>query len=358
MKLDKKTAAGFLITAACLWWAFRGEDLGEIAHVVAGADWLLLGLAALVATLGIPIRAMRWRVLLRPFAPDVPFPPRHAATAIGFAANNVLPARVGEFARAFALSRLARIPMPAVLGSMVIERVFDGLVIVSLLFVAMAAPSFPDIAVGGADPRIYARITAGIAGTLGLVLLALAIAPKRSVALVDRVAGAVLPESFRRPLVDSLHAFVGGLAVLRSPGLIALSALWAVGQWLFTGVSYLLALRAFGIDGVSYMGALFVQSVVSIAVAVPAAPGFFGVSEAASKLALAPWGLDATQVISYAIGYHIAGWIPVTALGFFLMWHSKLSWSEMRNSEETVEEAVEADPALGAPPPEEPAGRA
>jgi hypothetical protein len=68
--------------------------------------------------------------------------PRIAATTIGFAANNLLPARIGEFARAFVMGRTGKMPVSAAFASMVMERVLDGFVCVGFLFIAMAWPGF------------------------------------------------------------------------------------------------------------------------------------------------------------------------------------------------------------------------
>lgn len=348
MKLDLKTVVGLLVTIVSLVWVFWGEDPGEILHHTLDADLPLLLLAGVVAALGVPIRALRWRWLL-PRSASASFHQRSAAVAIGFAANNVLPARVGEFARVYTLGRLTKIPFATVLGSLVLERVFDGFAIVGLLFASMAAPSFPAWEAGGTDPRAVARGVAVATGALGLLLLALAVMPERSVRVIGAVAERTLPRAFRRPLVDALHSFVAGLGVLRDARLFLAALAWAVGQWLFTGISYHLALRAYGLDVVSFSGALFVQSVVSLAAAVPAAPGFFGLSEAASKLALQPWPVESERVVSYAIGFHIVGWTLVTALGAWYASRLGLRWRDVQESEETVEVAVEKDPAVAPP---------
>ena len=347
MKLNAKAVLGIAVSLLLLWWALRDVSFAEVVHHIGNADPLLFTLSVVIATLGLAVRALRWRTLLLPVAPHVPFRPRYAATCIGFAANNLLPARVGEFARAYSLSRLAGVPVPAALGSIVVERIFDGLIIVGLLFASMASPSFPATGeVAGMDPRAAARVLAIGTGVLGILLFLLALAPERSVAIVDRVAGRILPPSLRRPLVDSLHSFLGGLGILRDPRLVVVSLLWAAGQWLFLGLSFLLAFRAFGIDQVPFVGALFLQSLVSLAASIPSSPGFFGPWEAAAKLGLGLWGVPAGEAVSFAIGFHIAGFIPVTVIGLYYVWRLDLRWSEVERSEEVVEEIVERDPAL------------
>lgn len=350
MKLNAKAVLGIAVSLLLLWWALRDVSFAEVVHEIRNADPVLFLLAVAVATSGLAIRALRWKSLLAPTGAEVPFRARYAAVSIGFAANNLLPARVGEFARAFSLGRLAGVPIGAVFASLVMERVFDGMAIVGLLFAAMAAPSFPaTVEIGGVDPRVAARVVAAVTGALAVFLFLLALAPERSVSVAERIAERVLPPSMRRPLVDALHSFLGGLGILRDPRLLVVSVAWALAQWLFLALSFWLAFRAFGITQVPFAGAVFLQSLVSLAVAVPSSPGFFGPWEAGAKLGLGLWGVPAGQAVSFAIGFHIGGFIPVTLIGLWYVWRLDIRWKDVERSEETVEEIVERDEVTSAP---------
>jgi hypothetical protein len=342
MKGHWKTVVGIAATAFFLWLALKDVHWSEVATELRRANWWLLGAATLISTLGMHVRALRWKPLLAPVAPGIAFRPRIAGVCIGFAANNVFPARLGEFARAWVLARQARIPVTGAFASLVVERALDGIVLVVFLLGSMALPGFPDLAAGsevqqGVEWMI--RIVAVLlAGALVLVFF-----PTWTVALAERIANAVLPRAIRRPLIDALHAFIGGLHVLRSPRLLALSVLWCVAQWAFLATSFLLAFRAFGITEPGYLGAVFLQSLIAMAVAIPAAPGFFGVFEAVSVLGLGLWGVPRAQAISFAMGFHIAGWLTVTGLGAFYAARLGIRVGDLKQSEETVEQAVEAN---------------
>jgi hypothetical protein len=175
-----------------------------------------------------------------------------------------------------------------------------------------------------------------------LVLLLMAFFPRRMTAVAERVA-VVLPRAFRRPAVDALHAFINGLHVLRNPRLLAISVAWALFQWLFLAGSFVLAFRAFGIDAPGFLGAVFLQSVIAVAVSLPAGPGFFGPFEAASVWGLGLWGVDASRAASFAIGFHLGGWLTVTLGGMYYAARLNLRWRDLGRSEENVEEAVEHD---------------
>ncbi|HEX2211733.1 MAG TPA: lysylphosphatidylglycerol synthase transmembrane domain-containing protein [Longimicrobium sp.] len=342
MKSSLKAVVGIAATVFFLWIALRDVVWADVVEHVRTANWWLLGAATLVSTLGMHIRALRWKPLLHPVAPDIAFRPRIAATSIGFAANNVFPARLGEFARAWVLARQARIPVTGAFASLVVERALDGIVLVVFLLGSMALPGFPDLAPGsevqkGVDWMV--RIVAVLlAGALVLVFF-----PTRTVALAERIAGAVLPAAIRRPLVDALHAFIAGLHVLRSPRLLAISVLWCVAQWAFLAMSFVLGFHAFGITEPGYLGAVFLQSLIAMAVAIPAAPGFFGVFEAASVLGLGLWGVSNARAVSFAMGFHIAGWLALTGLGAFYAARLGIRVRDLTRSEETVETAVEKD---------------
>ncbi len=342
MKGHAKAVIGIAVTVFFLWLALKDVHWREVATHLREANWWLLGAATLVSTLGMHVRALRWKPLLEPVAPGISFRPRIAGVCIGFAANNVFPARLGEFARAWVLARQARIPVTGAFASLVVERALDGIVLVAFLLGTMALPGFPDLA-GRAEVQqgvdwMIRIVAVMLAGALVLVFF-----PTRTVRLAERVAAAMLPARIRRPLVDALHAFIGGLHVLRSPRLLAVSVVWAVAQWTFLATSFLLAFQAFGITEPGYLGAVFLQSLIAMAVAIPAGPGFFGVFEAASVLGLSLWDVQEARAVSFAIGFHIAGWLTVTALGAYYAARLNIRLRDLTRTEAQVEAAAEAD---------------
>lgn len=347
-----KAVVGILVTAFFLYFALRGVDWREVGANLRDANHLLLGVAVLIASLGVYVRALRWGPLLEPVAPGIGLRPRIAGVAIGLGANNVFPARVGEFARTWVLAREAKIPVTAALASVVLERMLDAVVLIGFLLGAMASPGFPELEGAGDNVQAGIRVIVGVSGFLLVVLFSLAIFPVRSVAFTERVANVLLPRAFRRPLVDALRAFVGGLHVLRSPRLLAVSLAWAVAQWTFLALSFLFAFRAFGITEPGYLGAIFLQSAIGVAVAIPSAPGFFGPFHAAAVWGLGLWGVEQSRAASFAIGFHLGGWVVVTALGAFYAVRLNVRLRDLRRSEEDVEDAVEADPSVspGGPP--------
>ena len=341
--LDWKAVLGILLSIALLWWAFKDENPREIAHELGSADPFWFALAVAAATLVFVPRAWRWRTLLYPVAPGTTFRSRFAATTIGFMGNNLLPARIGEFARVYALSKMERISIVTGLGSLVVERLFDAVFVIGFLFLALSLPGVPSIAaVEGTNLTAIANTLAVLIAVGFVVGILLVLFPKQSVGFFERYIARLLPRSFRRPLVDALEAFLSGLAILRSPKLLALATVQSAVLWLFNAVGFWLAFKAFGID-VPFSGALLLQSVIALAVSVPSGPGFFGLFEAGALLVLSElYNIEKGKVLGYALGFHLGGFVPVTLIGLYYTWRLGLSLKEVGTSEQAVEQAVEA----------------
>lgn len=318
MRLDWRGVLGILLSIAFLWWALHGVPWVEVLHHLRAADPWLLAATVVVATLVVPLRAVRWRTILAPIDPKVPLGALWRGTAIGVAVNNTAPARVGEIARAFALTReWPSIPFSTSFASLAVDRIFDAVVVLLLMGLSVLDPKFP---------RHDAGTTARVAHTLGLgtvaavaalaALYLLVFLPARVITLYERFARRLAPRLEARGR-DALLAFAAGLGVLRSPRRFATVLWWSVVFWLGNAFAFWLGFRAFGIE-VSYSAALLVQGVVVVGVSVPQGPGFFGVFEAAARWTLAQvYGVSTSLAVSWAIGFHILTFLPITLIGLY-----------------------------------------
>ncbi|NLG63646.1 MAG: flippase-like domain-containing protein [Candidatus Cloacimonetes bacterium] len=342
--LDWRALIGIGISVALLWWAFHEEDPAAIWAELKLADPLLFVLAAAAATGVFWIRAWRWKAILAAAAPDTAFRSRFAAVSIGFMGNNLLPLRVGEFARVYALSRMERVSMVASFGSLVIERLFDGIFVVLLLFVAVSLPGFPVV-----ETNTYLAVARGLGVMIALAVIILTLLvwqPVRAVRVFQRIVVVLLPKKLERPLVDALEAFLAGVSSLRNPWLVLRVSAWSLVLWLFNAVGFYVGLFAFGMH-LPFEAALFLQSAVALAVSIPSGPGFFGPFEGATRLVLVDiFGADRAQALAYAIGFHLAGFIPITLIGLFYAWRLGLSLREVAETEEVVEERVEMETGI------------
>jgi uncharacterized protein (TIRG00374 family) len=325
-----RAIVGLVLSAALLVWALRDVSLPEVWDVLRSSNAFLFVVAALVATLAFPMRAWRWRYILHTVAPEIPFGPLWRGTAIGMMVNNIAPLRAGEVARAFVLSREdRRVRFTAAFASLVVDRLFDAIVILVLLVAAMAAPSFPRGApIFDRPASQWALLFGGIALAALAALMVVALFPGRLLSVWDRVAGAVAPRFAARGR-HLLEGFASGLGVLRAPRQFATVLAWSVAQWLVNGASFWIAFAAVDIDA-PISAALFLQSLLALGVSIPSSPGFFGPFEAFSRAALAVYGVDGALAVSYAIGYHILSFIPITVMGLWYFARLGLHFRDFR----------------------------
>ncbi len=316
MRFDRKAGLGIVLSAVLLWWTLHDIDFAAVWGLLRRSNgWLWLA-STVVATAIFPVRARRWRTILDPVVPRLPFAPLWRATAVGMMVNNVAPARAGELARPIVLVReRPDVPFGAALASLAVDRVFDAIVLLLLLFVAPLDTAFPPAA------RLYGRSVPALAlGTalLTVVLIAglyaVVIAPEAFARVLARAARRVAPRWEARG-AEAVRAFARGLAVLRDPRRFAAVFAWSLAHWLLCAWSLWIGFRAVGI-GAPFSAALFVNSLQSVASAIPASPGFFGVFESVSRAGLAVYGVPATLAVSWALGYHVLTFVPITVFGF------------------------------------------
>ena len=327
---------GLAVTLALLAWALHDIDPHELVGHLRRADPLLLLAAVALATLTFPLRTLRWQLILRDAGGKrFPLLPLWHATAIGFMANNLLPVRAGEFARAYAAQQQLPVRFSTALASVGVERVLDGLLLVGLMMLAIASPTFPGHATIGTTS--VARMTVGAAVFFGAVLVVAVLVVHRPapwLALLRRVTYTVLPERLAAPLTRIGEGLIAGLEVLKSPARFAAVFAWSLLQWLVNAAAFAVCFRAFGL-AVPPEGALLLQGIIGFGVALPASPGFVGVFEAATRVTLAIYGIDATRAVSYALAYHVSTFLPITLLGLYSLSRLRIHLGELREAAAT-----------------------
>jgi len=315
-----------VISAVLVWFlATRsGIDWSAAWKAMRAADRGLLALSVLVVTCTVPLRARRWRTILDPIVPDLPFGPLWRATAIGVMLNNLAPARAGELARAYTLSHdVPAVPFAAAVTSIGIDRIFDAIVVIMLLGLAVADPRFPGTpAVPGSS--LAGTMVLGVGGIVFVLmgLYSLVFLRVRILSLCERATRAFVPRLVAR-LMGTARALADGISVLRSPKRVAAVFGWTLLHWLVQPLAFWIALRAFAIDGPWTMP-LFLQGILVIGVALPSSPGFAGLFEAAAVAALGVYGVGRDSAIAWAVAFHVASYVPITAIGMYYFFKLKI----------------------------------
>lgn len=318
MKFGWKGALGIVVAVVCLYFAFRNFDWATAWTQAKHANYPLLFLSAAAATGMYPLRARRWRTILDPVAPKLPLGALWRAVAIGQMATNLIP-RAGELVRPYALSReIPAVPFSMSFASVAVDRVFDAIVVLLLLGVAMLSPGLPDTITVMDHTMTIGQLARGFAVlpfVMLIVLYALVFFPDRLIRLFELLARKVSTRLEAKGS-EMLRRFAEGLSVLRNPSHFLAVFMWTLAHWLLQPLAFWIGLKAFGID-VPWAATLFVQGVIVAAVAILPSPGFVGVFEGAAGAALGAYGVNATLGVTWAMVFHIISFIPITLIGAY-----------------------------------------
>jgi uncharacterized protein (TIRG00374 family) len=318
---DPRILIALAITAVTLWFALRGVNFATLAGDIARADLPVLLIPSIPAYLAmLYVRALRWRHLTLAVA-RVDRGPMFRATAVGFMVNNVFPLRIGEVVRAWYLGREAGVSSAAIFATVIVEHLIDAAVVLSLAVLILGSRG---AAATGLDLRAVLPLLAALVAVPLVFIVALRVAPERTVALGTRLSGPVLPQRWNRRLEQLLHQFAAGMGGLRGRHSIMWVTIHTATLWLVISIiPFVAALLALGIDlgsPVHTVTASFNLLVwVAVAVALPSAPGFFGPYHAACWVALQPLGVPKEAAVALGTLAHAVFWLTLTATGLAVL---------------------------------------
>lgn len=316
---------GTVITISLLAWALRGTSPMSVVQAIqqAKAEWLGLGLGTFLASFS--VRAVRWGTLLGAHRHPGGFGIRQSAIFIGFAGNCLLPANAGEVIRSFVLHRFGRVPLGAALGSIFAERLLDAVIAFLFLLTPLLPVTQSHHAGLGSLPLGW------IGGVLVVVCAAFLVAarwPDEIAQFAGRVSRLIGLGRWTHQIVATLRAVLSGLDALQYPRRGITAVIQTVCIWSLTGITYWSVMIAFGITSPGVIGALFVQSVASLAIALPSSPGYFGPFEAAIRFALQVYAIPPDTIVAYAIALRILMYVSLTTIGLAIAMRLGLSWKD------------------------------
>ena len=316
---------GLVVSGVFLYFTALGLDLGGFLTYLRGADYIWIVPGVLVYFLAVGARTWRWHYMLRHIAP-VPLGPLFRLVCIGYFGNNVFPARAGEVLRSYELRRSRGISMSSSMATVVIERTFDGLVM--LLFVFVALPFVP--LESDALARYHGFIVAFTLLFVGALLafLAMAARPTTARALYAPLVRRVVPARFRDPVLGLADRFMLGFESLSRGRDVFMIFGTSVLVWLFETAKYWFVMHAFPFE-VGFMTLILMNGVVNLATTLPAAPGYAGTFDLPGIRVLMAAGVDQAIATAYTLVLHVALWLPITLLGGAYLWRSHIDWRRL-----------------------------
>ncbi|MCU0513345.1 MAG: flippase-like domain-containing protein [Anaerolineae bacterium] len=329
---------GLLVSGLFLFLAFRGLHPEQFFASLQDVQPALVAAGAAVYFGAVLLIALRWQFLLRPVQ-LIGLLPLAQIVCVGYMGNNVYPLRAGEALRVVLLRRNHQMPVARATTTVIVERVFDGLVMlafiaIALLSLELQAPAVQQVATFAAPLFLVAMA----------VFFLLAASPNALRRLV-RLAIRALPTRFA--LTRKLHDIaehlsediLHGLEALRSPLNLAGAVISSFVSWGIEAGVYWIVMAAFGLE-LPYAAALLVVGTVNLAGLLPAAPGNIGVYEFFATAVLTAIGVAYDRALAYAIVVHIVIWLPVTLVGFAVLARMGLGWSAVAQAQELEAKAA------------------
>lgn len=317
-----KIAIGLVISALGVWLSMRDVRPAEVWSALRQANYLgFVGVCALTL-LGFLLRAIRWRPLLATKRP-IGYESLYSATMIGFMANNMLPLRLGEFVRAWALARREKLSKSTVLATVVVERVVDMLTLLIILGLALLVHPIEhesrawDLTRKGA----VALVVLTVALTVFMVVLEQRPALMRS--LIERAARR-LPGRLGDKGAAALEHFVAGLGLFRDlPRLL----------WVFLLSFVMFGVVVFGLQAslwslgihLPWHAGVTMLVITAIGIMVPAAPGYIGTMNVACVAGLALFQVGKARAVPFSWFYWASQWLPITLVGLYCLRREGLS---------------------------------
>ena len=331
MSKGTRAVVGIALALLCLAVAFRGVDFRELWSALTQADYLWLIPAMVVVSVSMIFRVFRWQCLLRPMK-RIAFWDLFSAISICFMANNVLPARSGEFIRAMLVGKKHGVSVSTVLATVVLERISDALCVMALfLFLIFSLTVSPEM------KRLGLVLVAGYLGILAL-LVAARIYPAAVEGAAHRLLVRISPRIALR-VRAAVASFVQGLSVLKDGSQVALIVVYSVFVWGGILVTYYFINRAFGVRGLGLSGYTLLLSMLALAVMVPS-PGYMGSFQLGYKKALTVFGHAANTAL--ACGWVAWGsqYIFINLVGVICLWREGVTFGALKREEGKVEDEI------------------
>ncbi len=311
-------ATGVALGIVLLILAFRGVRPTALLMAVEATDARLVALGLVTVAATIAAKTFRWGLLFYPRHRNLRLSHLFSAMVIGQTMNFLLPARVGELARAYLIGESEGQSKLFALGTIIVEKLLDGamlLLVLASLFVVMPLP----------DWLRMAGATAALALGSLLVAIVLLTGQRDSILAALRRASRIVPGLERLGLPDRLEVLGDSLASLRASNVNGRLVAWSFGVWVLAGLTNCLTLLALGIEVPLVVASLFVLVVIHIGLVVPSSPGRLGVFQYLCVLSLSVFGVEGALALAYGFVLHFIVVLPVILAGVLCLWKENVT---------------------------------
>ena len=351
-KINWQFWLGIVISVTFITILLYRVQLEEVLSTMRHANYLLVIPAICLYFVATYFRALRWRYILRPIE-RVTVSRLFIVVVVGYTANNLLPARLGEIVRGYYLARQSTVRDSTALATIAVERVYDGITLITFGALAITILALSGMFREVNDFYQSKILFLGIGGVIifGLALTFVVFSGSASTRKILKAILKICPSKIRPTLDRNLQWFIDGLNVANSPSRHLGLFLWSCPIWLLESSVYLLIAYSFHVNQeFESLNALIWVMVLltttsNLATALPSSIGGIGPFEIVAQQTLIIFGVSASIGAIYGGFLHlIALWLPITLVGLFILWHQNWSLKNIKfkseyesNSEKNME---------------------
>lgn len=320
--MNKKIIFGVLISIILVYLSIRGIRFQDVVNHLKHVQLSYVIIFLLLITIMQYVRSYRWGVILQPME-KIDQLSLFSVTSVGFLAIAAIPARIGELARPYLISKKSSVKMSSAMGTIIIERIFDSFTILLIAAIVIPMTNLP--------PWMITSSIIFFLIALALFCFVLFLILRRESAL--KFINAVLtklPGKLAHKADEMIHHFIDGFQVVTNINLLLYLIVLSFLIWFVDVVAIYILLFSFGFT-LPVIASFVLMIILIVGIAIPTAPGFIGNWHFACVLGLSLFGLPKAEALSFAVVYHFLSMAVLVAFGAAFLPFNKFSISDMKN---------------------------
>jgi uncharacterized protein (TIRG00374 family) len=319
--MNKKVILGILISIILVYFSFKNINLQDVLSDLRKIQLSYVIFFLLICALVQYLRSYRWGIILQPME-KIDQLSLFSVTSVGFLAIAAIPARIGELARPYLISKRSSIKMSSALGTIIVERVLDSFTILTIAVVVLFFTDLPSWLIKSSI--IFLMLALAMFCFMLFMILNRETALKFINIIMNR-----LPGKLAHKIDELIHHFIDGLQIVTNINLLLYLIFLSAIIWLINVLAIYMLLLSFGFN-LPVMASFVLLIVLIVGIAIPTAPGFIGNWHYSCILALGFFGVTEQKAIPFAVIYHFLSMIMVLILGLGFLPFNKFSVSEMK----------------------------
>jgi hypothetical protein len=320
--MNKKVILGILISFVLVYLSIRGINLQDVFRDLQRIQFSYVISFIILIMLMQWLRSYRWGVMLQPME-KIDQLSLFSVTSVGFLAIASIPARIGELARPYLISKRSSIKMSSALGTILVERVFDSFTVLAIAIIILFFTDLPPWMIKSSIIFFL------LALVMFCFIIFLILRRDAALKLINGILRK-LPGKFAHKIDELIHHFIDGFQIITNIKLFLYLFFLSALIWLVDVLAIYMLLESFGF-GLPVMASFVLMIILIVGIAIPTAPGYIGNWHFACVLALSLFGLAKAEALSFALVYHFLSMIIVVVLGVAFLPFNKFSIPDMKN---------------------------